>query len=101
MSDEDHDGHQAWQEYVADTDPTDSGDGLRVVPDAEVAGAAVRFLSSTNRHYTLMSAPELDEGTWSPVPGAGPRRGIGGLDRQADSNVPPRGWIYTIQVDLP
>lgn len=99
--DEDHDGHQAWQEYVADTDPTDSGDGLRVVPDEEGSGTAVRFLSSTNRHYTLMSAPELDEGTWSPVPGAGPRRGIGGLDRLADSNVPPRGWIYTIQVDLP
>ncbi|MDD4341258.1 MAG: chitobiase/beta-hexosaminidase C-terminal domain-containing protein, partial [Kiritimatiellae bacterium] len=101
VSDKDDDGHLAWQEYVADTDPTDSGDGLRVVPDAEVAGAAVRFLSSTNRHYTLMSAPGLDEGSWHPVPGAGPRRGIGGLDRLADSNVPPRGWIYTIQVDLP
>ncbi len=101
LDDDDVDGVLTWQEFIADTDPTDSNDVFRIhwVPDVPLATAD--FTSSSNRTYTLIASSNLVEGVWNPVPGAGPRLGAGGADSLQDTNDPPIGWFYQVQVERP
>ena len=101
LSDDDEDGYSAWEEYVADTDPTDSGDFFRISAAPEIPPAIAYFTSSTNRLYSLVACYDLLVGAWSNVPGAGPRLGLGGADNLEDTNDPPIGWYYEIRVQVP
>ncbi len=101
VADDDEDGYSAWEEYVADTDPTDSGDYFRISSAPAVPPAIAYFTSSTGRLYSLAACYDLLVGVWSNVPGAGPRLGLGGGDSLEDTNVPPSGWYYQIQVKVP
>lgn len=62
---------------------------------------SVSFDSSSARVYVLQGASNLVEGIWTNVPGGGPRTGIGGADSMMDSNIPPSGPFYRMEVQLP
>ncbi len=111
--DSDGDGASDYAERVADTGILDSDDWFRIAAisnrpappggggQAGSSPAAVYFESSANRRYTVAGRSNLLIGAWSDVPGAGPRLGTGGTDMLQDTNVPPRGPFYRLQVDLP
>ncbi|MEI6514500.1 MAG: hypothetical protein WCO77_00860, partial [bacterium] len=76
-NDQDGDGLQTWEEYIAGTNPTNPASvfGLQIVwtnnawqvsvptiePGAQYAGL--------NRYYSLESCADLLSGTWTPLPG--------------------------------
>ena len=62
---------------------------------------AVSFASSTGRVYAMQGATNLIEGTWTNVPGGGPRSGVGGTDSMTDTNESPAGPFYRMEVQLP
>jgi hypothetical protein len=57
--------------------------------------------STSNRWYSMDGCSNLVTGAWINVPGAGPRAGIGDPDSMADTNQPPRGSFYWMEVTLP
>ncbi|NCC50972.1 MAG: hypothetical protein EOM20_07115, partial [Spartobacteria bacterium] len=99
--DSDGDGMPNWKEYVADTDPQDPSSLFRVMGSLQGEHPELCFESSTGTVYTLWGRSNLLSGIWSPVPGAGPRMGVGGTDYVRDTNDPPRGPIYRLQVERP
>jgi len=105
VSDSDNDGYTAWQEYVADTDPTNAASFFAITaistPSTGSGQMRVSFLSSATRAYTLLGCTNLAEGAWQTVAGAGPRLGAGGADALSDTNAPPQGPFYKVRVELP
>jgi sugar lactone lactonase YvrE len=99
--DTDGDGLFAWQEYVADTDPTNAASRFAITSMSNSPPPCVFFNASTGRLYTLFAATNLASGVWSAVPGAGPRLGAGGTDTLRDTNRPPSGSFYKLKVELP
>jgi T5SS/PEP-CTERM-associated repeat protein len=97
----DGDSFSNWQEYVADTNPTNPASFFAITAISNSPATTVSFVSSASRAYTLIGVSNLSSGAWSPVPGAGPRLGTGGADALSDTNVPPRGPFYKLQVELP
>ncbi len=94
-------GFAAWEEYVADTDPSDPTHYLHVSGVTTGPQVRVRFEpSSIDRVYTLQYKDRLDTGTWTDVPGTGPRPGLGGQDTMSDAS-PPAARFYRIHVRLP
>ena len=94
-----------WEEYVADTHP----DNPSWYPEIQgayfnpLAGPAIRYDSSIDRLYTLFRSSNLVSGSWSAVPGQGPRLGYGAFDFFFDTNAPPdgAGRFYRIEAQLP
>lgn len=99
--DTDGDGMLGWQEYVADTDPTDSNSVFRVVAVTNHPPITIYFESSAERSYKLLGRTNLLTGSWVPVSGAGPRSGVGGADAFQDNNNPAEGPFYRLQVEVP
>ena len=65
-SDPDADGLTIWEEYVADTDPTNPASRLRIEALTGLdAAPMVEFDSSTARLYRLWGAAALESGLWS------------------------------------
>jgi hypothetical protein len=95
----DGDAHTTYQEWVADTDPTNALSYFRI--EAISGGPPVRvcFQSSSNRFYTLHRRPELDNGAWSDVEGQSGVRGRGGLDALSDSQAGSRAF-YRVGVGV-
>ncbi len=100
-------GTTLYEEYVADTNPNDPDDVFRcdVFDSGDPNGneITVYFRSSINRLYTLQSLSELPNGDWTDVPGAGPRPGNDGAEKDSlsDSNDPLTGRYYRIKVTVP
>ena len=92
----DQDPHTTFQEWVADTNPTDAASHLRI--DSILPGTpnVVSFLSSSNRIYTLQHTPDLPA-TWSVIT---TQAGKGGADSLSHTNGAPNGF-YRIRVQLP
>lgn len=93
------------QEFIADTDPNNPND-LFQCRDFDLGaepedGLVFHFHSSARRLYTLQATTDLVNGPWEPVPGAGPRLGVGGPDSLTDENTPPIGTTYRLTVELP
>ncbi len=90
-------------EYVADTDPHDTGDVFRVLSVSNGPPLVVQFQpSSTGRVYTFQYTDTLpDGGSWTNVPGADPRPGAGGVDGMSDTNPPSPNRAYRIRVEVP
>ena len=69
--DEDGDGATNWEEYVADTDPTDAAERLEArirVEDGRVTVEAVP--ANSGRTYRIYGKKELDSGAWTAVDSA-------------------------------
>lgn len=98
-SNPDGDPHLTWQEYIADTIPTDGTSYLRITGLSDGPPLSVHFESSSNRLYSLIDCNDLVSGAWSNAPGAGPRVGVGGPDWMQDTN--PSAHFYRIGVELP
>lgn len=88
-------------EYISDTDPTDSNDWFRIVAFSNSPESTVYFDSSAARRYTLLGCTNLTGSAWLPVPGAELRPGTGGTDAMQDTNLPPKGPFYKMEVELP
>ncbi|MCW5551688.1 MAG: hypothetical protein KIS67_05905 [Verrucomicrobiae bacterium] len=59
-ADVDADGHNAWQEWRADTNPTNAASVLRLFPPAgSLEGVTVRWQSATTRNYFLERSTNL------------------------------------------
>ena len=101
----DGDLHTDWQEYVADTAPTNALDYLRLldIQGEPSPDMIVSFTSSTSRFYTLEYSTDLVSGVWTNVPGQVPRPGIGGLDHMQDTNALPEApaRFYRVRATLP
>ena len=100
-ADTDMGGASTWQEFIADTHPTNAGAVLAVTVVSNLAAIAVFFESSAGRVYSLVCRDRLTGGgTWTDVPGHDPRPGVDGPDSMTDTNsVSTR--LYRVTVALP
>jgi hypothetical protein len=97
----DHDPHTTYQEWIADTDPTNALSYFRIESISNLPPVAVRFASSTNRQYSLLSASGLsDVNTFSPVPGQTNITGNGGILTLTDTNA-AAALFYRLGVKVP
>lgn len=94
------DGMPAWQEYAADTDPTNAASCFTITGTADQPEYVLQFHSSAYRFYTLSGCSNLLEGSWSPVKGVAPRRGIGGPDQVVCREAAATGF-YRLDVEVP
>ena len=97
----DGDQQSDYEEMVADTDGANSNDYFCITAISNISPVSVHFESSSGRQYRMASCSNLVHGTWTNVPGAGPRMGVGGPDQLLDTNEPPRGLFYRVDVALP
>jgi len=106
-SNPDSDPLLAWQEYVADTDPTNPESFFHIEAISYVSNEVisnlpptiVSFQSSPRRFYTLIRSDDLKSGIWTNVPNQTGIQGTGGLDSLQDTNTPPRQF-YRVDVKL-
>lgn len=99
-NDEDGDGWSNWQEYVADTDPTDAedGPGLRLVWDGVNEVPHLEFNSSSQRQYQLEYRDSLESETWEPLDTM--KIGTGATMGMTDEEAPPQRF-YRLRIALP
>lgn len=101
-TDEDGDGHQAWQEYVANTNPTDASSRLLIVRFEAGPPVVVEFAPAfPERVYTLQCRDSLPQGAWEAVPGQGPRPGVAGSNTFTAPHGLNNSRYYRIQARLP
>lgn len=89
---------EAW---IADLNPTNPASSFRITAISSLPPFTVCFISSSNRQYALNGCSNLPGGSWTNVPGIGPRIGAGGVDSMGDTNNPPYGLFYRLTVELP
>ncbi len=94
------DGHAAWQEYVADTDPADANSFLRIAGAGHQPSLSLDFYSSSSRWYQVFGCSNLPGGVWSVLPGLAARPGAGGPDAFSISNPAPY-LVYRLAVTAP
>ena len=99
--DSDEDGCANGEEWLADTDPTNDASFFCITNVTPASPYTVYFHSSTGRVYTMGGATDLVDGAWTNVLGAGPRLGAGGVDSMTDTNEPPAGPFYRLEVQMP
>jgi hypothetical protein len=104
----DNDAQNTYNEWLADTNPTDPLSVFRIAQiRLAVAhpGVDVNFLSSSNRVYTLYSADTLPGGPagWSAVPGQIDVRGNGATTTLSDTSTSSTHAqrFYRVGVELP
>ncbi|MEI8242975.1 MAG: hypothetical protein WCI17_06880 [bacterium] len=96
---EDGDGAAAWEEYVADTDPTNPASRFAIAAISNLPLAQVSFTSSPQRFYQLQWRESLTAGAWTNVNEQGPRIGAGGLDSLQDTTARSQS-IYRVEARL-
>ena len=99
--DPDGDGANNYQEYIADTIPTNALSYFHLQGLTPLPNVAVSFQSSSNRNYTLYSDTNLSTGTWSSVTGQTNISGTGGsltLTNPAPANLQ---MFFRVGVQLP
>ena len=94
IDDTDGDAFTDHDEYISDTDATDSNDWFHI---ASVSNGTVHFDSSSNRLYSLLSTTNLVEGVWAANES---RMGLGGADSMQSTNNAPAEF-YKLEVRLP
>jgi hypothetical protein len=99
MADPDGDHFTTLDEWIADTDPTNSSSFLKIISISVGPPASVSFISSSVRVYTLYTNANLI-GTWSPIAGQANVPGNGGLmSLQSPSTGGAR--FYRVAVSVP
>ena len=101
----DADPHTTFQEWVADTNPTNALSYFRISALSNAAPWTIHFSSSSNRQYTLSSATNLvgqGPGTvWTEVIGQVNVPGSGMSQTLTDSNPPSPQKLYRVRVSVP
>ncbi len=100
LADVDSDYSLAWQEYVADTNPTNGNDVFRIIDIIEDSSINILFNSSANRYYLLLLSSNFVSSLWQPLSGTSPRIGIGGADIMQDISSSNRISYYRLSVQL-
>jgi predicted outer membrane repeat protein len=96
--DSDEDGASDSAEGIADTNPYDPDDVFKITAITNGTAVHVFFDSSTTRQYILQTRTNLISGSWTNVPGTSLHLGTGGRDSMSDTNQPPKGPYYRLQV---
>jgi hypothetical protein len=100
--DEDKDGMLTWQEYLADTDPTNRASCLKIAAVSNLPPCRVYFTgSSTGRQYTLLYTSNLTISAWTNAQGQTHVPGHGEVDSLTDTNALPGPRFYRVNVGLP
>jgi len=91
-------------EIIAGTDPLNPDECFKAA-GVKAGGTStyftVYFDSLISRQYQMLSCSNLTAGSWQTVPGCEKRAGINGMDSMQDTNQPPYGPFYKIQVENP
>ncbi len=96
----DGDDHTDYEEYIADTDATDSNHWFRITGLSAGVPSTIWFgPASVNRQYTLSCNTNLVEGGWSNVAGQTDMPGSGGTNSLAHTNSYPAAF-YRVEVEL-
>jgi hypothetical protein len=102
LTDTDKDGYMAWQEYVADTDPTNAVSRFRIVAVSNLPPWRFYFDgSSLGRQYTMHWTTNLTSAAWTNDPSQPPVWGRGGVDSLADTSTAVTGKLYRLNVTIP
>jgi len=96
----DLDVHTSFQEWVADTNPTNGLSFLRIESLAAGPPASISFVSSSNRVYTLLRNTNRTGSAWVDVPESTRVPGSGAVDALTDPAAHPSS-MYQLRVDLP
>jgi hypothetical protein len=96
----DGDSFNTFEEWVADTDPTNALSCFRIESVVFGSPVTVSFLSSSNRSYSPLSCSSLNGGVWTNVAGQADVRGSGEMMALRDTNALPRRF-YRVEVRLP
>jgi len=96
----DHDPFTTFQEWLADTDPTNALSFFRIEAISRSSPAMISFLSSSNRTYTLWGTTDLDPANWTVVPSQQAIPGTGGTLTFSDPTNAPQQF-YRVEVNLP
>ncbi len=88
------------EEYICDTDPTNSASYFCINRISMSPEVNIYFDSSSNRLYTMNSCHNLIDGAWTNSVVAGPRAGNGGSDLMTDTNITDAGEFYRLHVNL-
>ena len=98
----DSDPYVNGEEYIADTDPLDGDDYLRITSITNNPYRFVSFPSSTGRVYALRAVPFAADGvSWNTVGTNINVRGNGAIYTAADTNEPLGHAVYRVEVRLP
>ncbi|MEI7732819.1 MAG: hypothetical protein WCO56_24825 [Verrucomicrobiota bacterium] len=100
-ADPDHDGLNNYQEYIADTNPTNALSCLRIQSIAKAGGMTLSFQSSTNRKYSLSYTAQLPIGSWTNVPLQTNLTGNGGTMTLTDPSPSGQVRAYRVTVRMP
>ena len=101
-NDDDGDGIISWQEYLADTDPTNQASFFKITAMSNLPSWMVYFTgSSTGREYTLQWTTNLIGGLWTNDPSQTSIPGQGGWAFMTDTNAVFETRFYRIRVGLP
>lgn len=96
----DNDPHTTYQEWIADTNPTNALSYFRIA-SVPALPASVSFLSSSNRLYTLLASTNLTtSNSFSAVSGQTNVPGNGGTRTLTDANG-AAAKFYQVQVKTP
>ncbi len=96
----DGDPHTDYEEYIADTDATDSNHWLRITGFSVDGSATVWFdPASESRQYSLLYSTNLVEGLWTAVDGQVDIPGSGGTNSLLHTNRFPAAF-YQVEVEM-
>ena len=97
---DDGDGMQSWQEYIADTNPTNRNDCFQITVYSNNSPRSVGFKASGQRVYSLQTRTSLSTGSWSDVSAQTRKLGVGGPMVMTDTNASPSRF-YRVKVEVP
>lgn len=96
----DGDAHDDYEEWVADTSPTNPRSFFHIAALSYLPPLAIYFTSSSNRLYSAIWTTNLSGSAWSNLPAQTPRRGTGGPDVLAVPDTPSNSF-FRVRVQLP
>lgn len=97
----DSDGIRNRDEYITDTDPTDSTSFFLITSISSGPPVEVFFTSSTQRVYTLQWSTNLENSTWETVVDQSNVIGRGGIQSLPETIPDPNIRFYRVKVSVP
>jgi len=99
--DADADGVSNYNEYIADTNPTNTLSHFKIQSVTNLAGLKVFYQSSSSRKYSLCYTTNLTSGVWNSISSQTNIPGSGGVDSLSDTAPGDAHRFYRISVRVP